>query len=175
MHEGHHHGKPAPDVLLLHSDPAEVVQARQADVLDDEFEVGEVGRGVVDVVAVEGVLGQRGDGRPFVDVHVGDAELFAELEAAIGLGVVEPPAARGAAPFCGVELDAPDTVGLLQRVQVLQRGRALAWVEGAVEDETIRVRLGDDGVLLGGVEALDVELLEIGRLDDRHVHRPVDK
>ena len=33
----------------------------------------------------------------------------------------------------------------------------------------------DDGVLLGGVEALDIELLEVGRLDDRHVHRPIDE
>ena len=60
-------------------------------------------------------------------------------------------------------------------MEVLQRSRAFARIERAVEDEAVRVRLRDDGVLLGGVEALDIELLEVGRLDDRHVHRPVDE
>ena len=51
-------------------------------MLDDPVEVLEVGRRVVDVVDVEGVLVERDDRRALVDVDVLDAELVAQLEAA---------------------------------------------------------------------------------------------
>ena len=62
-------------------------------MLDDEVQVGEVRRDVVDVGDVEGVAIQRPDGRALVDVDVADAEFAAELEVAERPRVVEPPPA----------------------------------------------------------------------------------
>jgi hypothetical protein len=56
-------------------------------VLDDEVQVLEVGRRVVDVGDVEGVLVQRPDGRALVDVDVLDAQLAAGVEVPVGLTV----------------------------------------------------------------------------------------
>ena len=70
-------------------DPAEVLQPRQAAVLDNEVEVGEVGGRVVDVGDVGGVPVQRPDGRALVNVDVSDAQFLAGLEVAVGPRVVE--------------------------------------------------------------------------------------
>ena len=68
-------GEARVDVGLLRRHEAEVLDPRQADVLDDEVELLVVGRDVVDVGDVEGVLVQRPDRRALVDVDVLDAEL----------------------------------------------------------------------------------------------------
>ena len=80
--ERHGHRETAIDVGLLHRDPAEVVEPRQAAMFDDPVQALEVGRRVVDVMDVERVLVQGDDGRPLVHVDVLDAELVAQLEAA---------------------------------------------------------------------------------------------
>ena len=144
-------------------------------MLDDPVEVLEVGRRIVDVMDVEGVLVQRDDGRPLVHVHVLDAELLAELEAAIGVGVVEPPPLRGPVPLGGVELDAFDVVGLFHVVDVFERLLAVARIKGAVDDEPLGIALGDAGVALDGVEAVLVEVAKVGRVQDRDIVRPVDE
>ena len=75
-------------------------------MLDDEIEIGEVRRHVVDIGDIERVAIQRPDRRALVDVDVADAEFAADLEVAAGRGVVELVAARLAVPLRGVELDA---------------------------------------------------------------------
>ena len=70
MDERHRHRQAGVHVGLLGGDPAEVLQPRQAAVLDDEVQVGEVRGHVVDVGDVEGVAVQRPDGRALVDVDV---------------------------------------------------------------------------------------------------------
>ena len=69
--------RPGVDVGLLRRHEAEVLDARQAHVLDDEVQLREVRRGVVDVGDVEGVLVQRPDRRALVDVDVLDPQLLA--------------------------------------------------------------------------------------------------
>ena len=68
MNERQGHGQATEDVGLLDGDPADVVEPRQATMLDDEFQVGEVGGGDIDVANVKGVLVERNDRRTFVDV-----------------------------------------------------------------------------------------------------------
>ena len=62
-------------------------------MLDDPVQALEVGGGMVDVVHVERILGQGDDGRALVHMDVLDAELFAKLEAAISVRIVQLPAA----------------------------------------------------------------------------------
>ena len=83
-------------VGLLRRHEAEVLDPRQPDVLDDEVELREVGRGVVDVGHVEGVLVQRPDRRSLVDVDVLDPELLALLQVPVRRRVLQRPAARAA-------------------------------------------------------------------------------
>jgi hypothetical protein len=47
-------------------------------VFDDEIEVREIGRGIVDIVDVKRVTTQGIDDRPFVDMEVLNAEFLAE-------------------------------------------------------------------------------------------------
>ena len=139
------------------------------DVLDDEVELGEVGRRVVDVGDVERVLVQRPDRRALVDVDVLDAELLALLQEPVGPGVLERPAARAVVPLGGVELDALRAPARDVVLELLQPGVAVARVPPGVDDELARVLLGQRAVALGGVEALLVPLLQVRRLEDRHV------
>jgi hypothetical protein len=55
MDKGHRHRQPGIDVGFLRRDPAEIVEARQTDVLDNKIEVGIIGGGVIDVADIEGV------------------------------------------------------------------------------------------------------------------------
>ena len=58
MHQrAERHGEACVHVRLLSGHKAEVLDAGQADVLDDEVQPGEVGRGNVHVLDVEGVFG----------------------------------------------------------------------------------------------------------------------
>jgi hypothetical protein len=85
-------GQAAVHVGLLHGDPAEVLEARQPAVLDDEVELGERGRRLVDVVDVERIAVQWPDRRALVDVDVADAEVLGLLEVAQCPVVAELPA-----------------------------------------------------------------------------------
>jgi hypothetical protein len=87
------HGQAGVHVRLLGGHEAEVLDPRQAHVLDDEVELGEVGRAVVDVGDVEGVLVQRPDRRALVHMDVLDAELLARLQVPVRRRVGELPAA----------------------------------------------------------------------------------
>ena len=98
------------DVALLRRHEAEVLDPRQAHVLDDEVELLVAGGHLVDVGDVEGVLVQRPDRRALVDVDVLDAELDALLEEGRHERLVELVAARAGVPLGGVELDALEAV-----------------------------------------------------------------
>src|SRR3954447_14789338 len=164
------HGEAGVDVGLLRRHEAEVLDPRQADVLDDEVEPAVVvGGHVVDVGDVERVLVQRPDRRALVDVDVLDAELRALVEERLGRLVGQLPAARALVPLGRVELDALDAVLLVVGLELLEPRRALARVEAAVEDQTVAEALLGHRVLLDGVEALRVPLLQVRRLEDRHV------
>ena len=67
------------------------------------------------------------------------------------------------------ELSAKYKIKGVKLFEVVQAGFAVARVERAVDDEAVRVRLLHRVVVLGGVEALVVEVGQIGRLADRHV------
>jgi chorismate-pyruvate lyase len=54
----------------------------------------------------------------------------------------------------------------MQRLQSLV---SVSRVEGAVENEALRVALLHRGIAVGRIEAVLVEIGEIGRLQDRHV------
>ena len=167
------HRQAGVDVGLLRRHVAEVVDPRQAHVLDDEVQLGEVGRGVVHVGDVERVLVQRPDRRALVHVDVLDAELLRLLQVPVGGRVAQLVAARAVVPLRGVELHALGAVPLDVAAQLLQAVVAVARVEPGVGDEHPRVLLAERRVPLGGVEPLLVPLLEVGRLEDRHVHVPV--
>ena len=128
-----------------------------------------VGRHVVDVGDVEGVLVQRPDRRALVDVDVLDPELDALVEERDRLGVGQLPAARALVPLGGVELDALDAVLRVVGLELAQAGLALTRVPAAVEDQLAGEAVQQRGVLLDVVEAVRVPLLQVRRLEDRHV------
>ena len=142
-------------------------------MLDDEVELREVGRRVVHVGDVEGVLVQRPDRRALVDVDVLHAQLLRPGQEAVGLRVFERPAARAVQPLGGVELDSLGLPAGDVCLELLHRRVTAPWLEAAVDDELARVLLGQLAVLRRGVEALGVPGLQVGRLEDRDVDVPV--
>ena len=163
------HRQAGVDVGFLGRHEAEVLDARQPDVLDDEVQRREVGSRVIDVGDVERVLVQRPDRRPLVHVDVLDAQFLAPLQVPVRLRVGQLPAARALPPLGGVELDTLATPPGDVVSQRLEAGVSLAGVPTGVQDEPARVLLGQQRVALGGVEALLVPLLEVGGLHDPHV------
>src|SRR3954454_23743568 len=125
-----------------------------------------VGRDVVDVGDVEGVLVERPDRRALVDVDVLDAELDALVEERLGLLVAQLPAARAVVPLGGVELDALEVVLLVVGLELLQTRRALARVEAAVDDQLAREALEQRPVHVDVIETGSVPLLQVRRLKD---------
>ena len=73
-------GEAGVDIGLLRRDPAEIVKTRQAAMLDDEIQILERGRDIVDIGDVERVAVERDDRRALVNVDVLDAELLRRLE-----------------------------------------------------------------------------------------------
>ena len=114
------HGQAGVHVRLLGGHEAEVLDPRQAHVLDDEVEVGEVGRAVVDVGDVEGVLVQRPDRGALVHVHVLDAQVLGGLQVAVGAGVRQLVAARAVVPLGRIQLDALGPEPLHVALQLFQ-------------------------------------------------------
>src|SRR5580704_2588006 len=72
-------------VGFLRGDPAEVIEARQATMFNDEVEVLERRCDIVDVGDVEGVPVQGNDRWTFVNVDVLDTELLRRLKELVGL------------------------------------------------------------------------------------------
>ena len=90
--EGQRHRERAIDVGAARRHPAEIVEPRQAQVVDDEVQLGvEPGR-LVDIAHVEPGEREGLDGGPFVEVHVLDAQLDALLIEGKDDGVVGAPA-----------------------------------------------------------------------------------
>jgi hypothetical protein len=75
--------------------PAHLVEERQADVEDDEVEVGEVGRGAVHVPGL-GVLDRLGPGARPVDADEVHAQLLRLLEDRKGDPRIVHPPGKGA-------------------------------------------------------------------------------
>ena len=89
-------------------------------------------------------------------------------------GSLQLVAARAVVPLGGVELDALGPVALdVLPASCLQALVAVAGIEPGVGDELAGVLRAQRRVALGGVEALLVPLLQVGRLEDRHVDVPV--
>ena len=105
MDKGHRHREPGVDVGFLRGDPAEIVQSRQTNVLDNKIEVGEIGRGVIDVTDIECVGTQRIHRWPLVYVDVLDAQFLAQGQIFIGPRIIEAPTTRAVAPLGRVELE----------------------------------------------------------------------
>src|SRR5581483_9190241 len=111
--------------------PAEIVDARNAAMVDDEPEVWEVGGDLVDVAHVEGVAVQGVDGRTLVDVDNVDAELPAFFEVARDVLLLHRVALRLALPFGGVELDAAEAPLRVVGFEPVEAGLAVARVDAA--------------------------------------------
>ena len=71
-------------------------------MFDNEVQSGKDRGGVIHVGDIKGVAVERINGRAFVDVNVGDAQLDALFKIAIGIGGPELVAFRGTTPFGGV-------------------------------------------------------------------------
>ena len=135
-----------------------------------KFRLGEVGRGVVHVGHVERVLVQWPDRRALVHVDVLDAEFLALLQVPVGARVGELPAAGAVVPLGGVQLAALGAEPLHVAPEHLEPLVPVPRIPAGVVDELARVLLAHQRVALGGVEALLVPLLQIGRLEHGHVH-----
>src|SRR5690348_9141930 len=83
VHESHRDRQSAIYVGLLRGDPAEIVEARQADMIDDKIQFGKAGRGVVDVSHVKGVAIERQDRRSLMHMNVLYSPLSAFLQIAL--------------------------------------------------------------------------------------------
>ena len=98
------------------------------------------------------------------------AELLALLQVPVRLGVLERPAARAVPPLGGVELDALASPSARRsRLELLQPASPSRGSHRVLSDELAGVLLGQRAVPLGRVEARPVPLLQVGRLEDRHV------
>ena len=82
------HGKARVHVRFLGGDPAEVLKARKPTVLDDEVQLGERARRLIDIGNVEGVPVERVNRRALVHVNVLDAQLLALLQIPEGPRVI---------------------------------------------------------------------------------------
>src|SRR5579884_209527 len=172
--EGHDHGESAIDVGLLGGDPAEVLQPGQAAVLDDEAQLVSVdGRHLVHVGDIERVPVQWPDRWSLVHVDVDDPELCALVQIPSRPGIRELPALGVSLPLRGVEFDPLEPVALDLLLEGGQPLGLVARVPAAAEHEPFRMLLLEDGVLLERVEAVDVEVLERGREEDRDVDIPL--
>ena len=118
--EGQRHREAGIDIGFLGRDPAEIVKARQAAMLDDEVQILERRSDVIDVGHIERVAVKRNDRRSLVDVDILDAELLRRLEILVGRLVGQLVALGFATPFRGVELDALELVLLRQGMQIFQ-------------------------------------------------------
>src|SRR5580704_10307667 len=175
VNEGQRHSEAAVHVGFLRSDPAEVIKARQAAVFNDEVEVLVRRCDIVDIANIECVLVQRNNRWTLVNVDIFDTVLLRSLKELVGILVGQFVALGIAFPFRGVELHSLDMILLAIRVQRLQALGAVARIEGAVENETIGMTLLHRGVAFSGVEAVLVEISEIGRLQYRHVVVSMDE
>src|SRR5262249_6273995 len=153
----------------------EIFEAGQPTVLDDEVEISERGGSFVDVGDIERITVEGPDGRPLVHVNVLDPEFSAPLQETVGPPIGELPTPGIFLPLSGVELDAPDSEAMDQRLEVLQACFAVPRVPGTVEDEPVGMLILEDAVLLGGVEPVLVEVLQVGGLKDAHVDVSVDE
>src|SRR5262249_2964377 len=112
-------------------------------------------------------------GRALVHGDVLAAQFLAGLQVPVRRRVGELPAARASVPLGAVELAALGAEPLDGAPEHLEPLVAVPRVPAGVVDELARVPLAHQRVALGGVEALLVPLLQVGRLEDRHVHVPV--
>src|SRR5262249_12351041 len=104
-----------------------------------------------------------------------DPEFSALLQKTVGPRIGELPSPGISLPLGGVELDAPDSEAMDQRLEVLQARFAVPRVPGTVEDQPVGMLLLETAVLLGGVEPVLVEVLQVGGLKDAHVDISVDE
>jgi len=110
---------------------------------------------------------------PFVDMDVLDAELLRPLQVLVGPRVGQLIAAALALPLGRVELHTLKLILLGHLVQRVEAGLLVARIERAVQDETVGMRLLDDGILLDRVEPSVVEVGQVRRLQDGDVVGPV--
>src|SRR2546429_5561987 len=87
----------------------------------------------------------------------------------MSLRVGQLPPLRVSLPLGRVELDGLEVVALRLLLEAPETLLAIARVPAAVEDELVRVFLGEHRVPLDGVEAFAVPLLQIGGQEYRLV------
>ena len=64
------HREAAIDIGFLYGDPAEIVEAWQADMIDDKVELRKISRRVVDISDIESIAVQGQDRRALMDMDV---------------------------------------------------------------------------------------------------------
>ena len=144
-------------------------------MVDDELQIRE-GRGeIVDIAHIEGIAAERVDGRALVDVDDVDAERTALLHIAADPGLGQRIALRIALPFGRVDLDAAEFPAGVVLLELIEPALAVARIEAAGENDLVGIGLLECGALLGRVEALPIELEQIGRQQDRLIAITVDE
>src|SRR6202171_6291236 len=158
MDEGQRHRETGIDIGFLGRDPAEIVKARQAAMLDDEVQILKRRSHVVDVGHIERIAVKRKYGRSLVDMDILDTKLLRRLEIFVRRLVAQLIALGFATPFRRVEFDALELVLFRQGMQIFQALGTVARIEGAVQNEAIRMVLLHCRITLGRVEAVLVEI-----------------
>jgi len=105
MDEGQRNRETGIDIGFLGRDPAEIVKARQAAVLDNEVQILERRGDVINIGHIERIAVKRNNGRSLVDVDILDTKLLRRLEIFVGRLVGQLIALGFATPFRGVEFD----------------------------------------------------------------------
>src|SRR5262249_54962675 len=159
-------GYAAVDVRFLGGDPAEVLQARQSHMFHNEGQLSEPGGRIVYVGNVKGIAVEWVNGWPLMDVDVGDAEFATLFEIAIGGWVGELIALGVTAPLCRIKLDALDVPFAFHAAEIFQPCVAVAGIPGTIENIAVGVGLLHHAILLNGVEAIFVEILQICGLEN---------
>src|ERR1700726_3694805 len=118
MDERQRYGETSIDVGFLGRDPAEIVKARQAAMLDDEIQLLKRRGDVINIGHIERIAVKWNNGRPLVDMDILDPKLLCRLEIFVGCLVGELISLGFATPFRSVEFDALDLVLFRQGMQI---------------------------------------------------------
>lgn len=158
--KGHRHRQSAEDVRFLDCYPAEILEPRQTDMLDDEVQVREGSGCVVDIGDVEGILVQGPDRGALVNVDVRHAKVQALLKVLERPLVCQFPPLGIILPLRGIELDAfrLPLVDLL--FELFEALVFVARIKGRIENELVGMLFLEHSIAFGGVEAFNVEIAQ---------------
>src|SRR5437899_11912639 len=106
VNEGQSNCQRATNIQTTSANPTEIIETRQANMVNNEIQLGiEPGR-LVNITYIELGEGERLDGRTFMEVHILHTHFNALLIEREDHGVIGAPAARLTPPLGGRPLEA---------------------------------------------------------------------